>query len=136
MEQILEAYGIPNEITKAIMIMYKNTWAFARSPDGDTEFFNIIAVVLQGDTLAPYLFIIVLDCILINLDQNKDLGFTLREQLSRRYPAEMLTNANFADNLALLSNKVGHAEKLLNISETAAASAGLYMNITKTKPLQ
>ena len=30
--------------------MYKNTQAFVRSPDGDTEFFNIIAGVLQGDT--------------------------------------------------------------------------------------
>ena len=45
MEQILEAYGIPNEIIKAIMIMYKNTQAFVRSPDGDTEFFDIIAGV-------------------------------------------------------------------------------------------
>ena len=100
--QILEAYGIPNEIIKAIMIMYKNTQAFVRSPDGDTEFFNIIAGVLQGDTLAPYLFIIVLDYVLRNLDQNKDLSFTRRKQLSRRYPSEMLTDADFADDLALL----------------------------------
>ena len=50
MEQLLEAYSIPNEITKAIMIIYKNTQAFARSLDGDAEFFNIIAGVLQGDT--------------------------------------------------------------------------------------
>ena len=28
MEQILETYGIPNEIIKPIMIMYKNTRAF------------------------------------------------------------------------------------------------------------
>ena len=98
MEQILETYGIPNEIIKAIMIIYKNTQVFVRSPDVDTEFFNIIAGVLQGDTLAPYLFIIVLHYILRNVDQNKNLGFTLRKQLSRRYPAEMLTEAGFADD--------------------------------------
>ena len=63
------------------MIMYKNTRAFVRSPDGDTEFFDIIAGVSQEDTLAPYLFIIVLDYVLRNLDQNKNLGFTLRKQL-------------------------------------------------------
>ena len=84
MEQILETYGIPNEIIKAIMTMYKNIQVFVRSPDGDAEFFDIIAGVLQGDTLAPYLFIIVLDYVLRNLDQNKNLGFTLRKQLSRR----------------------------------------------------
>ena len=98
---------------------------FVRSPDGDTEFFDIIAGVLQVDTLAPYLFIIVLDYVLRNLDQNKILGFTLRKQLSRRYPAEMLTDADFADDLALLSDKIGNAEKLLKILETAAASVGL-----------
>ena len=88
------------------MIMYKNTQAFVRSPDGDTEFFGIIARVLQGDTLAPYLFIIVLDYVLRKLDQNKSLGFTLSKQLSRRYPAEMLTDADFADDFALLSDKI------------------------------
>ena len=133
MEQILKAYGIPNEIIKAIMIMYKNTQAFVRSPDGDTEFFNIIARLLQGDTLAPYLFIIVLDYVLRNLDQNKTLGFTLRKQVSRRYPAEMLTDADFDNVLVILSDKIRNAEKLLKILETAVASVGLYMNTTKTK---
>ena len=132
MEQILEAYGIINVIIKAI-IMYKNTRAFVRPPDGDTEFFDIIAGVLQGDTLAPYLFIIVLDYILRNVDESKNLGFTLRKQLSRRYPAEMLTDSDFVDDLAQLSDKTGNAEKLLNILETAAASVDLYMNTTKTK---
>ena len=32
-----------------------------RSPDGDTEYFDIVAGVLQGDKLAPYLFTICLD---------------------------------------------------------------------------
>ena len=26
-----------------------------RSPDGNTEYFDIVAGILQGDTLAPYL---------------------------------------------------------------------------------
>ena len=135
-EQILKVYGIPNEIIKAIMIMYKNTQAFVRSPDGDTGFFNIIARVLQGDTLAPYLLIIVLDYVLRNLDQSKTLGFTLRKQLSRRYPAEMLTDADFDNNLVILSDKIRNAEKLLKILETTVASVGLYMNTTKTKLIE
>ena len=122
-----------NEIIKAIMTMYSNTQAFVRSPDGDTKFFNIIAGVLQGDTFAPYLFIIVLDYVLRNLDQTKDLGFTLKKHLSRRNPAEMLTDIDFADDLALLSGKIGNAEKLLRILETAAASVGLYINTPKAK---
>ena len=133
MELILEAYGIPNEITKAITIMYNNTRVFVRSPDGATELFDITAGVLQGDTFAPYLFIIVHGYDLRNLDQNKNLVFTLRKQQSRRYPAEMLTDAVFADDLALLSDIIGNAEKVLNILEIAAASFGLHRNTTKTK---
>ena len=100
----------------------ENTQAFVRFPGGDTEFFDSIAGVLQGDTLAPYLFIIVLHYVLRNLDQNKNLGFPFRDQLSTRYPVDMLTDTDFADDLALLSDKIKNAEKLLKILETAAAS--------------
>ena len=48
----------------AITILYRNTKVKVRSPDGDTEYFDIVAGVLQGDTLAPYLFIICLDYVL------------------------------------------------------------------------
>ena len=61
MEQILLAYGIPRETVTAIMILYRSTKVKVRSPDGDTDFLDIIAGVLHGDTLAPYLFIICLD---------------------------------------------------------------------------
>ena len=40
------------------MMIYSNTKMKFRSPDGDTDFFDIVAGVLQGDTLVPYLFII------------------------------------------------------------------------------
>ena len=36
------------------MTFYKNTKAMVRLPDGDTDFFDI-ALVLQGDRLAPFL---------------------------------------------------------------------------------
>ena len=46
------------------MILYRNTKVKVRSPDGDTEYFDIVAGVLKGDRLAPYLFIICLDYVL------------------------------------------------------------------------
>ena len=64
MEQILLAYGILKEPVAAITILYRNTKVKVRSPDGDTEYFDIVAGVLQGDTLAPYLFIICLEYVL------------------------------------------------------------------------
>ena len=64
MEQIVLAYGVPKETVAAIMILYRNTKVKVRTPDGDTEYFDIVAGVLQGDTLAPYLFILCLDYVL------------------------------------------------------------------------
>ena len=59
MKQILLAYGIPKE-TVAV-ILYRNTKVKVHSPDGDTEYFDIVAWVLEGDTQGPYLFTICLD---------------------------------------------------------------------------
>ena len=57
MKEILSAYGVLKETVDAIMILYRDTCSMVRSPDVDTDFFDISAGVLQGDTLAPYIFI-------------------------------------------------------------------------------
>ena len=60
MEQILFAYGIPNETVAARKMLYKNRKAMVRLPDGDTDYFDIVTWVLLGDKLAPYLLILCL----------------------------------------------------------------------------
>ena len=78
MEQILLAYGVPKETVAAIMILYRNTKVKVLSPDGDTEYFNIVAGVQ-----APYLFIICLDYLLrTSLDKIKENGFELTKKRS------------------------------------------------------
>ena len=65
MEQILLPYGLPKETVAAIMMLYRNTKVKVHSPDEDTDYFDIVAGVLQGDTLAPY--IVCLDYVLRTL---------------------------------------------------------------------
>ena len=126
MEKILLAYGIPQETVSAIMMLYKKAKALVRSPDGDTDFFQILAGVLQGDTLAPFLFIICLDYALrTSVDAHKDLGLTLQPANGRRHPAVTITDADYADDLGLLSNTINGAEKLLHHLEEAASNIGL-----------
>ena len=67
MEQILLTYSFPRETVSAIMMHYKNTKAMVRSPDSDTDFFDLVARVLKGDTLASFLFILCLVYILLTL---------------------------------------------------------------------
>ena len=61
MEQILLTFSLLKETITALMMLYKNTKVKVHSPDGDTDYFDIVAGVLQGNTLAPYMFIIYLD---------------------------------------------------------------------------
>ena len=82
-------------------MLYRNTKMKVRSPDGDTGYFDIVAGVLQGDTLAPYLFIICLDYVLrTSIDKIKENGFELTKKRSRRYPAKTITEADYADDIA------------------------------------
>ena len=115
MEQILLAYGLPKETVAAIIMLYRNTKVKVRSPNGDTDYFVIVAGVLQGNTLVPYLFIICLDYVLrTSIDKMKDNGFKLTKERSSRYPAQTITDADYADDIALLANTLTQAETLLH----------------------
>ena len=105
-----------------------------RSPDGDTDFFDISAEFLHGDTLASYIFLICLDYVLRKaLDKNNELGFTLAKRKSKRYPAMKITNANYADDLAVLADILKDATFLLHSIERTAKEIGLYLNADKTE---
>ena len=104
MEQILLAYGLPKGSVAAITILYRNTKVKVRSPDGDTKYFDIVAGVLQGGTLAPYLFIIFLDYVLrTSIDKIRENDFELTKKRSGRYPTKRITNADYADDIATLT---------------------------------
>ena len=134
MEQILQAYGLLKETVVAITILYKNTKVKVRSPDGDTEYFEIVAGVLKGDMLTPYLFIICLDYVLrTSIDKIRENGFELTKKRSRRYPAKTITDADYADDIVILVNTPNQAETLLHSLERAAAGIGLHVNAHKTE---
>ena len=129
MEQILQAYGLPKETVAAIRILHRNTKEKVRSPNGDTEYFDIVAGVLQGNTLTPYLFIICLDYVLrTSIDKIRENGFELKKKRSRKYPEKTIT-----DDIALLVNTPNQAETLLHSLERATAGIGLHVNAHKTE---
>ena len=136
MEQILLAYGLPKKqkTIVAIMMLYRNTKVKVCSPDRDTDYFDIVAGVLQRDTLAPYLFIMCPDYVLrTSIDKIKENGFKLTKERSRRYPAQTITSADNADDIALLANAPAQADTLLHSLERAAAGIGLHVNAHKTE---
>ena len=139
MDQILfNQRPTPQKIKKTVaatMMLYKKTKVKVHSPDGDTDYLDIVTSVLQGDTLTPNLFIICVDNVLrTSIDIMKGNGFKLTKEKSRRYPAQTITNTDYADDIALLANTPTQAETLLLYHlERAAVCIGHYINANKTK---
>ena len=115
------------------MILYRNTKVKVRSPDGNTDYIDIVAGVLQGDTFASYLFIICLDYVLrTSIDKIKENGFELTKKRSRRYPAKKLPTPT-TPMIAILANAPAQAETLLHSLERTSAEIGLHINAHKTE---
>ena len=129
MEQKPLAYGLLPKTVAAIMMLCKNMRVKVRSPDEDTGYLDIVAGVLQGDILAPYLFIISLDYMLrTSIDLMKE-----KKERSRRYPAQIFTDADYTDDKVLLVNTPALAESRQHSLERGAAGIGLEVNVDKTE---
>ena len=74
MLNILRAYDVLDRAVKPIGHMYEHTIAHVSSPDEVTDDFPIQAGVLQGDTLVPFLFIVVLDYVFTYMDFADDIA--------------------------------------------------------------
>ena len=135
MFKILSLYGIPTKIVNAIRSLYDGSTSFVSTPEGDSDTFPVTTGVLQGDTLAPFLFIIVLDYALRIAMKDKELGIKIKPRYSSRYPAKYLTDLDFADDIVLLSESIKNAQSLLLKLEEAAKTVGLRINYKKTKAM-
>ena len=125
--EILKAYGVPEEIAEVIKVLYVNTTVQVLSPDGDTDFFNIYAGVLQGNILAPYLFLVVLEyAVRMAIQTPTSYGFTLCNSRNRRHPAVVITGTDYADDIALLPDSIKQVKLLLHQMESAAKLIGLH----------
>ena len=77
-----------------------------------------------------YIYIYILRT---SIDKIRENGFELTKKRSRRYPAKTITDADYADDIAILANTPDQAETLLHSLERAAAGIGLYVNAHKTE---
>ena len=59
--------------------------------------------------------------------------FELTKKRSRRQPAKTITDADYADDIAILANTPKQAETLLHSLERAAAGISLHVNARKTE---
>ncbi|XP_071943549.1 uncharacterized protein [Antedon mediterranea] len=94
--------------------------------------FSVTTGVLQGDVLAPYIFIILVDYLLLRSSEC-DSGVVTCPRKSRSYPAKILNDLDFADDIALLESSIPRAQSQLTRTANAAADLGLIISAPKTE---
>ena len=115
-------------MVNAISTLYKNSESAVMTDGNISDTFEISTGVLhvQGDVLAPFLFIIMVDYLLKKATSDVDSVVTTHTRRSRRYPVKRLKDLDFADDIALL-------EAQLTRKATAARDLGLINSVPKTE---
>ncbi|CAF1477548.1 unnamed protein product, partial [Rotaria sp. Silwood1] len=106
--EVLKHYGIPMKMINAIQTIYNNSRSAVLVDGQLTEEFDVTTGVLQGDTLAPFLFIIVIDYVMKNAEtqhtnEQGEHGFVTNQRQSKRQPATTIHDLAFADDIALFA---------------------------------
>lgn len=142
MFQILRHYGIPNQIVQAIRVTYINSRSSVVVNGTATKEFDVKSGVLQGDTLAPLLFIIVLDYVMKNAVHDAAIehnthGFLTNHRVGTRSrevtPATYVNDLDFADDIALLENSQTACQNQLSSTSKRSNEVGLKINYEKTQ---
>ena len=130
---VLRHYGIPEPLVNAIGAPYNNSKSAVMVDGNISEPFEVSTGVLQGDVLAPFLFIILVDYLLKKATSDLDSGAVTHPRRSRRYPVKVLNDLDFADDIALLESTIPRAQAQLTSTAAAAKDLGLIISVPKTE---
>ena len=131
---VLRHYGVVDAAVADVMQFYHGFTAAVSTHYGLSETFDTTSGVLQGDTLSPHLFFLLVDYILRQSLVGED-GFTLKPANGRRHPAVTLTALSYADDVAITSDSASGAESTLRRHQFHSEAIGLKLNAAKTKVL-
>jgi hypothetical protein len=126
---LLKAWNVPDEIINFLRRSHDQQRLHVRF-DGNISDVPIAPSVgvMQGDTLAPYLFILVIDQILRQIPYEAGAA---ADKIAGSRTVLRIAALAYADDVILLANNLRDAQRLLTAFENAALSWGLHLN---TKP--
>jgi exonuclease III len=139
-------WNAPEDFISGVMRIMEGHVLRVRCESELSEPIHVKAGVLQGDTLAPYLFVMVMDSILRRLPTEcgilltkADTKVTTARQLSNWEKAgkptgeKRLTSLAFADDALLFSHTAPGLQTILHTFESVAREVGLRINMGKAK---
>jgi len=124
--QLMHHYGIPQKFIKLIQDLYDSSSCQVIHNGKLSESFEMSTGVRQGCLLSPKIFIMVVDWIMREVEDQGKTGiqWTLPTQLH---------DLDYADDICLLSQKLQHMQTKANNLEWIAEETGLRLARTKPK---
>jgi hypothetical protein len=135
LQDTLFELDIPTYLINAIFSLYRGSTSQVMTPHGLTDKIRVDRGVLQGDTLAPYLFVLVLDRVLRRALDDKSWGYCHKVRRSSRSADEFVTDLTYADDIAAVSTTFEDAQAQLTAIANEGKAAGLAINGSKTELL-
>ena len=128
MFKALSVFNFGPSLIRWIQIFYKTISSTVMNNGYTTAPFKIFRGVTQGDPLSPYLFIICLEILAINIRLNKDIhGITVGN--------EEIKLEIFADDMTAFLRDHASLDTLLNMVDSFSLHSGLKINFEKTEVL-
>ena len=112
----LRRRGVPEKLVRLVEMMYERARTAVRTKYGKTESFPIEVGLHQGSALSPFLFLVVLDTITVELRENDELW-------------ELL----FADDLVIIADTEEELQQRYLAWKNSLESKGMKVNTQKTE---
>ena len=126
MVQALSAFNFGPSLIHWIQTFYKNITSTVMNNGYTTTPFQVLRGVRQGDPLSPYLFIISLEILAINIRRNKEIQGIVVDN-------EAIKLVVFADDLTSFLRDGASLNALLGTIECFTTYSGLRINYDKTE---
>ncbi len=124
---ILKSYGIPDKIIRLIKLFYNKFECCVDLCPELSDWFEVTTGVRQGCILSPILFLITIDWVLRQANQNtRGIRWTQDGELH---------DLDFADDLALLAEILEQLQIKTDNLAYYAEQTGLQINVNKTKTM-
>ena len=128
MFKALSVFNFGPSLIRWIQIFYKNISSTVMNNGYTTAPFKIFRGVRQGDPLSPYLFIISLEILAINIRLNKDIHGIMVGN-------EEIKLEIFAGDMTAFLRDHASLDTLLNMVDSFSLHSGLKINFEKTEVL-
>jgi hypothetical protein len=122
--QLLEKMGVGKNLIGNIQTLYKGAKSAGLHFGTTTNWFDLARSCRQGDSIAPYLFILVMEALLCQI-RKLDIGLNLSNPLV----TEKFWGSAFADDLTVFAKDNDELCKVLGLIPEFRDAAGLVINI-------